>query len=881
MDAILRFFDKLRMLIRRDKFDSELEEEMAFHREQTEKQLLGEGLDSGAAHLAARKQFGNVARLKEKSVETVGFRFETTLQDCRYALRQLRKSPGFAATAILILALGIGASAAIFAFVDAALIKPLPYRDPTRLVQATGSVPMFPQANLSYLDYLDWKKLNTVFSSMDVYGGRTYMLSTSTGIELVSGTRVSDGFFRTLGVTPALGRDFYEGEDLPEAPHTVILSYSSWQNRFGGKNDVIGQTVTLSGVANTIIGVLPEGFEFAPRGRAEFWTTLHAAMGCDVNRGCHNLRGVARLKDGVRIEAAAANMKVIARDLERQYPDTDRGQGASVLPLSEAIVGEIRSILLVLLGGAGLLLLIGCVNVVSLLLVRSEGRKREIAVRSALGASPARLMRQFVIESLLLVTAGGGLGLLSADWAMQLLPKLIPASMLAGMTYLKGLGLNFHVLVFGGGISLLAATLFSLTPAARLRPGDLRACLAEGGRGAAGTAWRRFGSNLVVAELAIAMVLLVGAGLLSKSFYRLLHVELGFQPDHLATLNVVVPRAGHEKDEQLVTLQREIVTRVSNLPGVKSAALATQLPATVNDNTVWIRIADRPFNGEHNEVNQRAVSSGYFTTLKAKLLRGRYFSDAEDASKPKVVIINQALAKKYFPGEDPLGRKIGNIDLSQQSLKEIIGIVEDIREGSLDSEIWPAIYYPQNQDPDAFLALVVRTEQDERSVFPALSAAVHQIDPGIGTSGENTMSEIIKDSPSAYLHRSSASLVGGFAAMAIVLGVVGLYGVIAYSVSQRTREIGVRMALGAQRSTIYQLILKEAGRLAVIGIVLGLLGSIAAATLMRKLLFGTQAWDASTLLTVTGVLAVAALLASFLPARRAAAVNPIEALRSE
>jgi macrolide transport system ATP-binding/permease protein len=803
------------------------------------------------------------------------------LQDLRYAFRQLRKSPGFACTAILVLALGMCATVSIFGFVDAALIKPLPYPNPNRLVEVTESIAMIPRANLSYPDYLDWKKLNRVFSSMDVYSGTGYLLRTSAGTEPVPGTRVSDGFFHTLGVTSVLGRDFYAGEDLPAAPRTVMLSYAAWMNRFGGRKDVIGEVVALSGISHTIIGVLPQDFQFAPRGNAEFWTTLHASDSCALRRSCHNFNGIGRLKDGISVQMALANMQAIARQLEMQYPADNRGQGASVLPLSEVIVTDVRPILLVLLGGAGLLLLIACVNVSSLLLVRSESRKREIAVRGALGASRSRLMRQFITEGFVLVAAGSVLGLAAAQGAMQVLTRLISKDMMTGMPYLVGLGLNLHVLVFAGAISLIAAGLFSITPMLRLPLTEIREGLAEGGRGSAGTLWRRFGANLVVVELAIAVVLLVGAGLLGKSFYRLLHVDLGFQPEHLATLQIALPEANYGKDELQVAVQRQIVSRIASLPGIKSVGVSSVLPVSFNGNTDWIRFVGHPYNGEHNEVNQRDVSSAFLPTLQAKLLRGRYFTDAEDVSKPPVVIINQTLARKYFPSEDPIGKRIGDTALSPKSIKEIIGMVDDVKDGSLDSEIWPAVYYPFNQSPDSYFSLVVRTSQDEQSLLPTLVAAIHGIDPGIGTMDETTMIGRISNSPSAYLHRSSAGLVGGFAFLALLLGVIGLYGVIAYSVSRRTREIGVRMALGAQRSSIYQLIMKEAAWLTGVGIAAGLVCSIATATLIRGLLFGVRSWDVATFAAVSAVLAIAAMLASYIPARRAAQVDPMVALRYE
>jgi predicted permease len=806
---------------------------------------------------------------------------ENLLADLRFSIRQLRKNPGFTSTAIFMLALGMCASVAIFAFVDAALFKPLPYRNPSRLVGVYESIPLCPQCNLSYLDYLDWKKLNTVFSSLEAYQHNGFIVNTPAGAQAARGARVSDGFFRTLGVTPVLGRDFYAGEDLPAAPRTVLLSYAAWQKRYGGRKDVLGQAVTLDGAPNIIIGVLPSEFHFAPAEPAEFWTALHASSECEQRRSCHNLFGVARLKDGISIQTALADTALIAQQLERQYPDSNRGQGASVIPLTEVIVGNIRPILLVLLSGAGLLLLIAGVNVASLLLVRADGRKREMAVRSALGASRARLIGQFVTEGLVLVAAGTVLGLLFARWAMQVLVRLIPMDMMASASYLHGLGLNVRVVAFAGAISLLAAVLFSMTPTLHFSLSELRQGLAEGSRGSAGSTWRRMGSKLVVLELATAMVLLVCAGLLGKSFYLLLHVSIGLQPDHLATLEVAAPQSSYGKDEQAIALGRQVVSGLASLPGVKSVGISSQLPVSGNGNTTWIRPLGHPYHGEHNEVNQRDVSSDYFKTLRVKLLRGRYFSDAEDASKPRVVVINRALARQYFPGEDPIGKKIGDTDLSPKSITEIVGIVDDIREGALNSDIWPAVYYPFNQSPDTYFSLVVRTSQTEQSLLPAMIASIRQIDPGIVTSPGITMRQMIEDSPAAYLHRSSAWLVGGFAVLALLLGAVGLYGVVAYSVSQRTREIGVRMALGAQRGTVYRLILKEAGWLTALGIVIGLGCSVAAATLIRGLLFGVRSWDVPTLAGVAAVLAVSALVASYIPARRAASVNPVEALRVE
>jgi macrolide transport system ATP-binding/permease protein len=881
MAFVSRLLRKLRVLIGREKFRDELNEEMEFHRAAAERALVDEGMRAEDARFAARRQFGNATRLNEQSHEVVSFGVETVVQDLRFAIRQLRKNPGFSGTAILVLALGIAASMSIFAFVDAALLRPLPYREPGRLVNLFERNTLGPRFHLSYLDYLDWKRLNKVFSSMDVYEADGYILATPAGAQWVRAADVSDGFFRTLGVVPALGRDFHAGEDLPSAPRSVLLSYAAWQKRFGGRANVLGEAVTLNGVSRTIIGVLPQDFHFAPAEPAEFWTTISTDNNCAKQRDCHNHLGVARLKDGVTPASALADVTTIALQLEKQYPDSNTDRHGYLLPLADVIVGDIRPILLVLWGGAALLLLIASMNVASLLLVRAESRRREIAVRGALGASRLRLLRQFVTEGVVLAAAGSVLGLTGAYGAMRSLAAFIPTDMMASMPYLRGLGFNLHVIVFALVILLAAAALFSLTPMLRLPVTAIREGLTDGGRGAAGTTWRRFGSNLVVVELAAAMVLLVGAGLLGKSFYRLLHVDIGMEPDHLAAIAVVAPATAYAKDAARIALERQVLGRVKSLPGVTSAGIVSDLPVGDGDGTTTFRVAGRPYNGQTNEVNDRDVSAGYFTTLQARLLRGRYFAETEDASKPHVAIINEAMAGKYFPGQDPIGQRIGDDQLKADSLKEIVGVVDDIKEGPLDMTARPAYYQPFNQGPDDSFYLVVRTTQAEASLFPALTTAIHEIDPAIATFGAVTMSERIHDSPSAYLHRSSAYVVGGFAGLALLLGVVGLYGVIAYSVSQRTREIGVRMALGAQRGSVYQLILKEPAWLTALGVGAGLVCSIATTMLTRKLLYGVDAWDLSTFVAVAIVLAAAAILASYLPAHRAASVNPVEALRAE
>ena len=624
MGAISRGLRKVWLLLGRGRFRSELDEEMAFHRLQAEKDLVAGGMSPEAARVSAIRQFGNSTRARERSEEVVGFRWETVAQDARFAGRQLRKSPGFAATAIVILALGIASSVAIFAFVDAALIKPLPYRNSTRLAVLFESIPLGPRFHLSYPDYLDWKRMNKTFSSLDVFAPYGFMEKTAQGLKPADGARVSAGFLRTLGVTPILGRDFYDGEDAAGPARTVLLSYSAWQKRYGGRADAVGQSVTLDNDNYTIIGVLPRDFHFAPAEPADFWGIQKPAS-C---RGCHGLFGIARLRDGVTFDAAMDDIEAIAKQLEKQYPDSNRDQAAFLMPLTEVIVGDIRPILLVLLCGAALLLLIASVNVASLLLVRSETRKREIAVRGALGASPRRLVRQFITEGMLLASIGCALGVGLALESMRQLATLIPKDMLAGMPYLRGMGLNWHIAVFACGLAVGAGALFAFTPMARLRFAEIRDGLAQGGRGAAGLVWRRFGTNLVVVELATAMVLLVGAGLLGKSFLSAAtcrhwiaagsycHAAGGVAAGEIQT-GPGTYRAGARSCAALVGS--------TGVQQVGSDDQAADRRCRLDDGLSHRRQAVSRTSTTKWRI--RMVTAGYMATLKTTLKSGRYFTE--------------------------------------------------------------------------------------------------------------------------------------------------------------------------------------------------------------------------------------------------------------
>jgi macrolide transport system ATP-binding/permease protein len=866
------------LFARRRRFD-ELSQSIQEHLDEKIADLMDRGMPREEAERTARREFGNVRLIEQRSREVWQWpTLESIFADLRFALRQFRKAPGFTVTAILVVALGIAASVTIFTFVNAALLKPLPYQDPSRLVAVFEQTSTCPECNLSYPDYQDWKSANTVFSSIEIWEADHYLWRNPAGVESLRAGRVSGGFFQTLGVTPMLGRLFTAADDTPGAARTVVLPYGTWQRLFGGRSDILGQSITLDDKAYTVIGVLPHDFQFAPRA-AELWVTIHDLGDCETNRGCRPFSGLARLKDGVTVSTALANTSAIASQLQRQFPQSNQGQGALVIPLSDSITGEIRPILLILLAGAFVLLLIACVNIASLLLVRAQRRRREMAVRSALGASFARLTRQLAMEAALLVAVSVCFGM-GATWAaVNLLAALIPERVVRGMPFFQTIGVDHRVLLFATVVSLVALAVCTTAPMSRLSLTDLSAGLADGARSSS-SAWRRFGSNLVVIELTLAIVLLAAAGLLGKSFYRILHVDLNFNPDHLATLEIDA-NSGYDTPDRGLALSRGLMQAVSSVPGVQSAGTVASLPVTCNCDAVPYGVQGRPWSGTQQVAESSTVSAGYIATLQARLLKGRLFTDTDDTLHPPVVLINRIMAQQFFHGEDPVGQTIGDEHLSPSSLHQVIGVVDDIREGALDDPLAPAVYFSVNQNPGNSFFLVVRTAQDPIAALPAIVAAIHRLDPAIGVRNEFTMIEHIHDSQASYLHSSTAWFVGGFAVCALLLGVIGLYGVIAYSVSQRTREIGVRMALGAQRSSIGRLILREAAYLVLFGLVFGIPASFFIGRLLRSFLFGVSSWDLSVLTGVSATLAAATLIAAWIPARRAAATDPIEALRNE
>jgi predicted permease len=688
----------LESLFRKEQVDRELDEELRGFLQMAVEEKMKQGMSRKDALRVVRLGRGSldVAKEEVRSARWESYA-ETVGRDLHFALRQWTKNPGSALSAVVVLALGMGVSLTIFEFVDAALLQPLPYTSPERLMSVNESNAESPRWPLSYPDYRDWQRLNKSFRSLDIYNGSGYLLQTPSGATAVQGERVSGGFFQTLGVRPMLGRDFSLDEDRPGGPNVAILSYGAWLHHFGARTRCGGADGQPGQRGLHHHRRSARTFSFARAGDAEFWVPINTLSPHEQMRTFYNFWGIGRLRDGVTVREALAEMSAISKQLQMQFPTSDRSESASVVPLSEVILGDVRPILLTLLGGAGLLLLIACVNVTSLVLVRSENRRREIAVRGALGASPSRLVQQFATEGLLLAAFGSLSGVIFADWLTKILWRLVPKDMAADMPFLGGVEWNTHTRAFAITIALMAAVLFTAAPILRLISQQEGDGLANRDRSSANQLWQRLGARMVAVELAVAVVLLTGAGLLGQSLYRLLHVPLGFDPDHLATVEVGVPATGAEKNQQTVALYREILRRVSSLPGVESAGISSMVPVQCNCPVDWITFPGRPFHGEHNTVDERHVSADYLTMLKATLVRGRFFTDAEDASKQDVVVINQALAQKYFPGEDPIGQRIADYEGGRPSEREIVGVVADVREGPLDSDIWPAEYFSINE----------------------------------------------------------------------------------------------------------------------------------------------------------------------------------------
>ncbi|HEV3036999.1 MAG TPA: ABC transporter permease [Candidatus Angelobacter sp.] len=808
---------------------------------------------------------------------------EAILQDLRYELRTLIKSPRFTLIALITLVLGIAANVAIFTFVDAALIRPLPYRDSSRLMQVydTRQAEVFTQFEASYPNFLDWRAQQQVFEGLAAYGRNQVLLRGERSPELLPSAAVTDNFFETLGVRPISGRDFRSGEDLATAPRTIMLSYGWWQQRFGGK-DVIGQVLNIDDQPNTIVGVLPANFHFAPVGDPDVWVTLHATGQLLERRNLHWLEVVGRLKTGISRESAAAAMNVIAERLEKQYPQSNDKLRSVVVPLNEVIVGKIKPILVMLFGAVALLLLIACANVANLLLVRAMARRGEMAIRTALGASRARLVRLLLSEGLIISLTGATLGLLLAHWMVKGFVSMIPARQLDAMPYLKHMSIDVSVLLFAFLLAVITGVMFALAPAFQAAGANLQAGLKEGSRSSHSGSWRRFASALVIGEVAVAMVLLAGSGLLVKSLFQLLNVNPGFDQHNLLGMGVGMSQSRFPQDAQQFQAYRDLVDRIHALPGVKSVGSSSVLPVSGGGNTSNLRVVGLPSETpQGREANSRTVSRTYFQTLGVELLQGSWFTEADNATGPQRVIINKTLADRFMPGLDPLKQQIWFTYSTQEKPRQVIGVIRDIKEGPLDVPARPAIYTPQEAQPRLFFNLIVRTETHPDALVAQVQNAIRQVDPDAVVFEVQTMEDRIRRSPAAFLHRYPAVLAGTFAFLALLLGTVGLYGLVAYSVSQRTQEIGIRMALGAQRKNVLQMVLAQGVRLIVPGLLIGIAAALLVANLMRSLLFGVASWDPTIFAAITVLLAIVALAASYVPARAATKVDPMVALRYE
>ena len=805
---------------------------------------------------------------------------ETLYQDLRYALRLLVKNPGFTAVALLTLALGIAFNTAIFTMVDAALLRPLPYQDPSKLVALFESrqSQVASRFEASFPDFQDWQKQNTAFASLAGYSGAGGILRGPVSSEVVRGAAATANFFRTLGIQPILGRDFRDGEDVASAPPVVLLTYASWQKRFGGKEHIVGQTIVLDDAPTTVIGVLPRDFVFAPRGQAEFWRPLRPQADMLQRRNLHWLNPVARLKPGQSLSSASADLNVVAQRLEHDYPQSNHDLKAVVVPLAEVIVGDVRPILSILLAAVELLLLIACANVANLLLSRSLVRQREIAVRTALGASRWRLIRQLLTEGVILAGCGGLLGLLFGRLLLQVVPRFVPETVLNDMPFLRQIGISPHVVWFVAVSSLVAGLLFSLAPALQISRPDLQQTLKQGVQMTGSRSWRRVSSAFVISEMAISLVLLVGAGLLVETLHKLLTVDTGMNPENLLTMRLPLPDK-YSKDPLAIAFHRTVIERVSQLPGVTSVGASDTLPIQ-GGNTVNSRVVGDPLVNEGHESNIRQVDPTYFSTLQARLLQGRWFTEGDDQSAPLRVIVNRSYVDLYLNGRDPLTHQVVFTFSPTQKPREIVGVVDNVKEGPLDSPAKPAIYEPYNQSPNDF-GLVIRTSGSSAEIVTSVQKIVHDLDPEVPVFAVRTMNEIIEDSPSAMLHRYAAWLTMAFAFAALLLGVIGLYSVISHSVTQRTQEIGVRMALGAQRADVLRLVAGQGSMLILIGAAAGLMASLLAGELMRGFLFAVKAWDPIAFAGALLLLALVAAVASCIPAWRATRVNPIQALRYE
>jgi len=878
---------------RRSRQQEDLEQEIHSHLQMDANDRFERGESAEHAEQAARREFGNVALVQQVTRDQWGWRWlEELLQDLRYGARMLRKNLGFTLVAVLTLALGIGVNTAIFSVVNGVLLNRLPYSNPEQLVTLHASKPNFETGSISYPNFRDWQKNNGTFSSMAVMRSFGYSLTGLGEAERLQAKLVSSDFFSVLGIKPVIGRTFAPGEDEIGAAPIVMISAGLWSRKFGSSAAALGKTLTLDGKDYTVVGVFPANFDLFLRnvGLADVYVPI-GQWGNPIlpARGAGlGIHGVGRLKPGVTIEQARADMQRVTQALAAAYPDADKGVGATLIPLRKEIVGQVEPILLVLLGAVGFVLLIACVNVANLMLARSTGRRREFAIRSALGAGHSRLVRQLLTESVLIAIAGGTIGLLLAGASIQSTLRLLPS----GLPRAEEVGVDAHVLLFTTIISLLAGIFFGLAPVLKRSDLNLQNNLKEGGRGLSGA---RHGAQniLILMEMAMTVVLLIAAGLMIRTLTRLWDVNPGFNAHNVLTFGVSLPPPLMKAPPAAIRASlRDVHATLGAVPGVDSLALSWGgLPMASEDDTLFWFASD-PKPATENDMKwalSYVVEPEYLKAMQIPVKRGRFFTADDNEHAPAVAVVDEVFARTYLPNLDPLGQRVhlSNFD-GQQT--EIVGVVGHVKQWGLDTDdteqLRAQLYTPYMQLPDQPLGLspygtdvVVRTAGPTAGVFEAIRRANNQMSNQQVIFRPQTMEEVISDSLAA--RRFSLILFGLFATLALLLSSVGIYGVISYLVGQRTQEIGIRIALGARRLDVLRLILGHGAKIAVLGVIIGLVASLALTHLMNKMLYGVSATDPITFVAVAAVLTFVALAASYVPARRAMRVDPIVALRYE